>query len=175
MVVELILPGRLSDLEQLIYMKQLRRHVADGMIYIADRQLYGDPDAEVVECNSVQALAKIWHLFSQALILGPGKALIQREAGEDNRRSLLDRVLMETPGDAVTRIRWKPSRNGGRPWPTPAATAAQLGASRRKKGATSSLVASTNLPPTSRSTGSWAQMRGTSCASSSTTSARTAI
>ena len=102
MVVELILPGRLSELEQLIYMKQLRRDVADGMIYIADRKLYGDPDAKIVECNSVQALVKIWPLCSQALILGPGRALIQTEAGEDSWRSLLDRVLMETPGDAVT-------------------------------------------------------------------------
>ena len=56
------------------------------------------------------------------------------EADESSWRLMLDKLLEEDSQSAVTRIPWKPSRLGGRPWIMPSATATQLGASRRTKG-----------------------------------------
>ena len=63
MTMELILPG-MSELEVVIFMNQLRRHMANSDVFIADRRLYTDMDAKIVECNAAGALKKIWPLCS---------------------------------------------------------------------------------------------------------------
>ena len=131
--MELILPG-MSELEVMIFMNQLRRHMANSDVFIADRRLYIDMDAKIVECNAAWALKKIWPLCSQALFLDNGKRLILTEASEDTWQASLDKMLTEHFENVITRIRWKPPRNGGRHWLTPSAISLQLGASRRKKG-----------------------------------------
>ena len=48
----------------------------------------------------------------------------------------MDTVLASDPDSAATRLKWKPSRCGGRALATPSATTTALSASRRRKGAT---------------------------------------
>ena len=103
----------------MIFTNQLRRHMANSDVFIADRRLYTDMDAKIVECNAAGALKKIWPLCCQALSLDNGKLLILTEASEDTWQASLDKFLTEDLENAIARIRWKPSRNGGRPWLTP--------------------------------------------------------
>ena len=98
--------------------------------------LYKDGDVLIVECNNPNGIVQGWPLCSQAVYLSASKALIRTDASEDTWRPLLDKLLAEDPESAITRLRWKPSRNGGRPWLVPGATATKLAASRRRKGRT---------------------------------------
>ena len=135
MVVEFFFDGDISAMEQMLLMRQVRRSIASQHVFLANSTLYADADAKIVECNSPTSFFKVWPLCSQALFLSGGKMLIATEAEEGSWRPALDRLMQEEPEAAITRIRWKPSRHGGRPWLTPSATPTQLGASRRQKGA----------------------------------------
>ena len=63
--------------------------------------------------------------------MSPRLALMTTAAAPEVWAPILDRLLDEDPTGCITRIKWKPSRHGGRPWLTPAATVRQLEATRR--------------------------------------------
>ena len=85
-----------------IFVNHIRRHMANFDVFIADRRLYIDMDAKIVECNAAAALKKIWPLCSQALFLDNGKLLILTEASEDTWQASLDKMLTEDPENAIT-------------------------------------------------------------------------
>ena len=62
----------------------------------------------------------------------PGiKVLLASDAEPDTWQEVMDKMLQEDPLGAVSRIRWKPSRHGGKPFASPSALPQQLAAARR--------------------------------------------
>eukprot|EP00959_Pyramimonas_sp_CCMP1952_P342972 7185002-Pyramimonas_sp.AAC.1 len=87
-----------------------------------------------MECNGPLALYKAWPLCSQALFLSTDRMLILSVASAESWQPILDESLLEDAEQAIAKIKWKPSRCGGRPWAWPSDTANALGASRRRRG-----------------------------------------
>ena len=66
--------------------------------------------------------------------MASGRALIITEASKDSWLEIVDKSLKEDENNAITKIKWKPSRFGGRTWLFPSATPASIAAVRRRRG-----------------------------------------
>ena len=64
-------------------------------------------------------------------MLSSRKALVYTEASVDSWTAAMDQVLTNDSGDSVARLKWRPSRNGGRTVASPTATTTALTATRR--------------------------------------------
>eukprot|EP00959_Pyramimonas_sp_CCMP1952_P430987 9026475-Pyramimonas_sp.AAC.1 len=65
------------------------------------------------------------------LALGTNKAILLTDASAAAWTATMDRILSEDASETHARLKWRPSRNGGRDVATPTATTAALAASRR--------------------------------------------
>ena len=132
--LELLLPASTSDLEQMILLGHLRGEFGGTEILLGHKNLYGQPDALICEMNSPNAATFIGQLCSQFVFLSKDRAILRTTATLEVWQPILDDLMHSDPESAVTRLRWKASVNGGRPWCSPQATPTQLAASRRRKG-----------------------------------------
>eukprot|EP00959_Pyramimonas_sp_CCMP1952_P170899 3571206-Pyramimonas_sp.AAC.1 len=65
------------------------------------------------------------------LALDSKRYLVVTAASNDTWSEVMDQVYLHDKQSAATRLKWKPSRNGGRVEATPSATATMLNAERR--------------------------------------------
>ena len=133
-MVDLRFPYGTTRLDQELKMRQIRRKLPPGA-YFGSHDLYTDRSAMIAEIGHAGSSIKIWPMCSGMLFLARDKLLITSDAEEATWQPVLDKMLQEDPEGAVFRIRRKPSRHGGRPFVTPSATAGQLAATRRARGA----------------------------------------
>ncbi|CAK0823307.1 unnamed protein product [Prorocentrum cordatum] len=82
--------------------------------------------------NSPTCLHHYWPLCSQMLPVSGSKVLLFSDAAPDTWKEVLDQVFAVDGRSAATRLKWKPSRYGGRPIESPSATTMALAAARRK-------------------------------------------
>ena len=94
--------------------------------------MFGDPSAMILEINGPAGTHHYWPLCTQMVAVSASKLLVYTEAASDTWTETLDRVLAMDVTFAATRLKWKPSKNGGRPVASPSATASALSASRRR-------------------------------------------
>ena len=132
--LDLLLPSHMSELEQTIVLANLRGEFAGIGIVLGHKNLFGQQDALICEMNAPSAVGFISHLCCQFIFLSPDKAILKTNAALDAWQPVLDDLMHSDPESAVTRVRWKASTNGGRPWCSPQATPAQLAAVRRRRG-----------------------------------------
>ena len=132
--VEVIPPPNLSDLEVLGKLRRLRAKHLSADTFFGHRSLVRDQDAMIADFLSPHAAARLWTLSSQLLYLSSDNALLISDASEETWVTMMDRLLVDSPDDAIIRLKWKPSRLGGRPFAVPSALQTSLSAARRRKG-----------------------------------------
>ena len=113
-------------------MQHLRNTALPFHAYFGLRSMFGDENAKFVEFGIGSSLQQFWPLCSQFIAVNENRALVYSEASSEVWIQTMDVVLTECPSDAVTKIRWKPSKNGGRPMASPSATSTALAASRKQ-------------------------------------------
>ena len=94
--------------------------------------MYADSNSMILEVNSPLSLHHYWPLCVQMVALSSSKVLVYSDADTEVWTETLDRVLAMDSCIATTRLKWKTSRNGGRPVACPSATTSALTASRKK-------------------------------------------
>ena len=131
-VVDVLFPPAMTELEALLYFRRLRRDLLTPDTYFGFRHLYTAPDAMILEFTQPTSLPHFWALSSQLIVLGGRKVLLFSDAAEATWTTAMDTVLLEDSPEAALKLRWKASRHGGRSVATPSATPTALAASRRQ-------------------------------------------
>ena len=104
---------------------------------LANRSIYSDNSAFLVELTAPSALFQVWHLCDEALFLTSRLATVRTTVQQTIWQDVVENLWNEDEAAAVTKVRWRPSRSGGRAWASPAATPARLRAARRPPAARS--------------------------------------
>ena len=124
-------PDHLTGIELALLLRRLRSMPALDGVLLADRGIFSDGGALLVELTKPLALPLVAPLCEEMALVTSTLATIRTSSSPEVWRTLLDRFLNEDADCAVLRLRWRPSRMGGRPWVTPTATPQQLAAHRR--------------------------------------------
>ena len=132
--LEVLVPSSLSSLALELMTRELRRKALSPSMYVGMKELYTAGDALILECLDASVMARAWPLCKEAIFLAQDKVLIRTEASTDAWVQLMDTLCCEGELNVITKIRWKTSRFGGRPWAVPTATSSALAASRRRRG-----------------------------------------
>ena len=127
-------PVTSTELELALFWRHLRRTELHGRVFFGSSLLYSEPSALIVELTGAAAALQAWTLCSGILALSSEKLLVSTDAEPEAWQPMLDSLMKQDPKSAIVRIKWRPSRHGGRPWATPEATQVQLAALRRTKG-----------------------------------------
>ena len=130
--VDMIFPVQHTELAQFLQLRQLRRVCLPASTFFGSRSMHGDPNAMILEINSPLAAHHYWPLCTQMLAISRTKLLVYTEAATETWTEVLDRIMAVDLDSAATRLKWKPSKNGGRSVATPTATTTALTASRRR-------------------------------------------
>ena len=88
----------------------------------------------IMEFLDASIVAKASMLCSEFSFLSADKALIRSDASTDTWVKLMDSLCKEGEHNIISKIRWKSSKYGGRPWAVPTVSSSVLAASRRCKG-----------------------------------------
>jgi len=132
--VRLLLPGGLSAMAVEILLRRLKREVLAPSMAIGNMDLYSAEDALIMECHSPSALHHANPLCSEAIFLSSDRVLVRTEASADHWVTLMDSLCKEGELTIISKLRWKASKFGGRPFAVPTASPAALAASRRRRG-----------------------------------------
>ena len=114
-------------------MRRLRPQLPATAVF-GSQHLYADPSALIGEIGHPSSISKFWPLASGLIFLFSDHFLMTSETEEERWQQKMDEVLQEDAEGGITRIRWKASRHGGRPFAAPSATSTQLAAARRPRG-----------------------------------------
>jgi hypothetical protein len=136
--LQLIFPQDSTELEQLLIMKELRRVTFTQDTFFGLNTMHRSSNAMVLEVNSPLGLRHFWPLCSQLIPVSKNKVLIYTETAADTWIDSMNALLKQDPDTAATKLKWKPSKFGGRPFAVPSATSTTLGATSRQAGKTSS-------------------------------------
>ncbi len=143
--VELFLPPDLSALGRELLVRNIRRVVQAHGLILGQRDLYTAADALILECLSPSVVLRAAILCSEARFLTATKLPIRTEASAATWTELLDNLCKEGELNIITKIRWKASRFGGRPFALPSATSTAFAAARRRRGPAAQTVQSTDF------------------------------
>ena len=131
--MEFLLPPRgISELAVQLYLRDLRTNGLPRDALVAGRDIYGDNAALLVDLSAPMALTRMWHLCAEALYLSPTRATIRTDVQQEHWQKAVDDLWAEDRDNSVLKIRWRPSRLGGRAWVTAAATLDQMRDARRR-------------------------------------------
>ena len=123
-----------AQLDQHLLMTLVRRTIAPPTTFLSNLDLAADDGALILETSGPSCVHHFWPLCTQLLALSATKMLLVSSASPETWTSKLDEVLMNDVTQAAQRLKWKPSRNGGRTIATPSATQVSLAATRRTRG-----------------------------------------
>ena len=121
----LVQPSAASELDLERYLQSLRISHLESQVLIASRGLYTDGDAFLLDLSSAAALLKVWPLCQEALFLTSHLATVRTVCQQEDWQVKLDAIWDEDQEAAISKIRWRPSRLGGRVWASPASLVAQ--------------------------------------------------
>ena len=99
---------------------------------VATGHIFRDASAPVVELSAPQAGYRIVPLCDEAAYVTPRKLTVKTLVPTDRWEKVLTETHMSDPDCFVPRIKWRPSRNGGRVTAQAEATAGQLAAQCRE-------------------------------------------
>ena len=133
-MVRLLLPAGLSALGAEVLLRRLRRQVLSVDMLVGNLDLYTSDDALVLECHSPAAFAHARPLCSEAIFLTADRLLVRTAATAETWIALMDRLCKDGELTIISKLRWKSSRFGGRPFAVPTATSTALAATRRRNG-----------------------------------------
>jgi hypothetical protein len=135
--IEFVVPPSVAEFSMHMLLTGLRQHrwPMPGFL-VAARTIYSDGAALLVELADSTALIQMAGLCREALYLSPKLATVTTDVAQAEWQRRVDEIWTEDPAAAVLRIKWRPSRMGGRTWVAPAAPAASIRAARAPAAAT---------------------------------------
>ncbi|CAK0813875.1 unnamed protein product [Prorocentrum cordatum] len=145
--VEVRFTSSTSRLNQEAVMRHARQILPTGVCF-ASQDLYTEPGSLIAELGHADVIASIWALCSGALFLSKSTLLLTTEATASTWQQAMDTLMRNDPDSAVYKLKWRPSRHGGRPFASPSALPARIAATRRTKqtrGTTSTVQAITDV------------------------------
>ena len=119
-----------ADLRQLLAGLRSQRW-PDTSVLFAARTLFADPTSPLVELTGASAVLKVAPLCQEALFVGPRLLTVTTEASREQWQAVLDDAWQADPAEAISRVKWRPSRMGGRVWAAPRATGGKRRTARR--------------------------------------------
>jgi len=138
--VDLIFPTPHTELAQFLQLRHLRRAGLPQSTFFGSKSMFGDSNAMIMDINGPSSTHHYWPLCTQMIAVSNSKLLIYTEATVETWTEVMDRVLAMDANSAATKLKWKPSKNGGRPIASPTATTSALAATRRKANKSASMT-----------------------------------
>ena len=132
--VQVLFPVGTAQLDQHLLMLFVRRSIVPPTTFLSNLGLAADDGALILETTGAGCVHHFWPLCSQLLALSPTKLLVVSTATSETWTAKMDEVMTADLTMAAHRLKWKPSRNGGRTVAAPSATQASLAATRRNRG-----------------------------------------
>ena len=138
-------PGALNEVDLLMYVKSLRQEYLAPSVMVGSRQLFYDNSALLAELSDPTALLHLWPHCEEVVLISRRLASIRTGLEPADMTRVLDTIMDGDPEVMVKKIRWRASRQGGRPWATPSVTTRQMAALERS-------VKGRHLPEAARNT-----------------------
>jgi len=124
-------PSGATELDLILLLRNLRRRHLDSSVMVASQGIYSEGDALLLDLTAPAALPKVWALCAEALFITPSLATVVTDVQQEDWQSRVDEIWAEDCEAGVSKVRWRPSRFGGRQWAVPAAVVAQGPCTRR--------------------------------------------
>ena len=131
MCIDLLFPVDQTELTQLLQLRHLRRVGLPDSTFFGSKSMYGDQSSMILEVNSPLSAHHYWKLCTQMIAVSSSKILVHSNAAAEVWTETLDMVLAMDVHSAATKLKRKPSKNGGRPVASPSATSSVLAASKK--------------------------------------------
>ena len=113
-------------------MRRIRPSMPRHTVY-GSLKMYSDPGAMIGDIGHPGCIGEYWDLASGIVFLSDGRMLLTTEVDETRWQTRIDQLLKQIPEEGITRLRWKASRHGGRPFVSGAVTSNQVAATRRAR------------------------------------------
>ena len=129
-----------------LHVTTLKSQQSLGRALIGSQSLFTDPSALLAEISSVQAAKEIAPLCDEIVVVSSQLAILHTSCSKTLWEERLTELLQKSPDSSVDKLKWRPSRHGGRPWVKPitldarAVRARALAAAREDKEAAVSAV-----------------------------------
>ena len=140
MAIDVVFPPETPVLEIRIALRHLSLHHLPADTFFGSTALFDDPDAMILEHVSPYCHRPFWPLCSEMLFVDAKRYLVVTEASEESWTTALNEVMSNDVEVAGMRLRWKPSKCGGRAFATPSRTPVALAAARRRGPGRSTLM-----------------------------------
>ena len=124
--------GDATELELKALVLHIRSSGLPTSTLVATTNIFRDVSAPIVELSAPQAAYRIVPLCDEAAYVTPRKLTVKTLAPTDRWEHLLVDAHRSDPDCFVSRIKWRPSRNGGRTIAQAEATSGQLAAQCRE-------------------------------------------
>ena len=112
--------------------RHMRQHHLPQDTFFGKLELYTSSDDAFLEHLDARCHHHFWQLCSEMLWVDPKRFLVVTEATQEVLTQTMIDVMNKDGGLAATRLKWKPSRCGGRTIASPSQTANALAAGRRR-------------------------------------------
>lgn len=138
--------GRVTALTARLHVVTLKSQHGLGRALIGTQSLFTDPSTLLAEISSVHAATEIAPLCDEMVVVSSRLVILHTSCSKTLWEETLTELLQRNPGNAVDKLKWRPSRHGGRPWVKPitldarAVRARALAATREDKDAAVSAV-----------------------------------
>ena len=129
--------GKVSPLDLRLYVTILRRRPDLQNVLIGSQSLLSDSSAKLVEMTHPQALLSFRELTEEVILVSPSLAAIQTAGSPQQWQDQITEQTLGDPQNAVDKVRFRPSRHGGRVWAQPALLPSAVRHARSTRGATS--------------------------------------
>ena len=129
--VDLIFDPSCTDLFAEMLLRRLRRDGLPKDAVWGLHTMFSQNEVLILEMATAGNVGHYWELCTQMLAIGSSKAIVLTDANPTRWTTEMDRIMSEDASETHARLKWRPSRNGGRTVATPTATTAALAASRR--------------------------------------------
>ena len=130
--LEVLFPDALPDLDVLLALQRLRGSWLPADVFYGLSTMFAATDALVLETGGSPSWHHYWRLCSQMVFLDRGRFLVFTSATADTWTSTMDATCQEDSTDVGARLKWKPSRYGGRTVAHTSAVPQALAAARRR-------------------------------------------
>ena len=115
-----------------LYTRTLRNNQVLGEALIGQQDLFTDPGALLVDFGHVRALTQAIDSVDECVLVSPRLALVTTPCRTEHWRVVMTSQLASDPLGAITKIRFRQSQHGGRPWATPEALPMQIRSARNR-------------------------------------------
>jgi hypothetical protein len=116
----------ISSLDMRLYISMLKHNPRLREALIGQQSLFVNPAALLVDFGHPKALIDAIVSLEEVVLVSPRLALITTPHNTEQWRTIMTKQLQTDASAAITKIRFRQSRHGGRPWATPEALPTQI-------------------------------------------------